>query len=97
MSNYSSSPSIDPIPRITAAFEPRMVGATALDPEANSTMAVALNTEIKTLTAAKNTVEITPVKAAFESSITILTLVRVRVPILFLFLHPLISDLARTR
>ena len=65
--------------------------------KSNSTMTVALDGYIEALTAAKSTVEITPVKAVFESTIAILTLIKVKNVILFLFSHPLIRGATRTR
>lgn len=56
----------------------------------------ALNADIDTLTAAKDMTETTPVKATFESAVSILALVRVRIPVLFPFLQPLINDTTRT-
>ena len=76
-----------------ATLEPWAAGDPPLNPEFNSATA----TNIKTLTAAKNTVEITPVKAAFELAIAILTLVRVSIPVLSHFLHPFIGETTRTR
>ena len=46
----------------------------------HSATTAALNAGIETLIAAKDTLEIIPAKAVFESVIAILTLVRVRVP-----------------
>ena len=60
-----------------ATFEPREVGGLTPSPESNPATTAVLNTDIETLTVA-NAVEITPAKAAFESAIVILTLVRVR-------------------
>lgn len=80
-----------------AAFESWVVGNPFPDPKSKLVTTAVLNIYIETLTAAKNTVEITSVRAAFELAITILTLVRVRVPVLFPFLHPFISDMTRTR
>ena len=80
---------------------PASVSWAAGDPtpnlKSNSTMTVALDGYIEALTAAKSTVEITPVKAVFESTIAILTLIRVKNIILFLFSHPLIRGTTRTR
>ena len=61
-------------------FEPPMVDGPTPDPESNPAITTVLNTNIKALTAAKNTVGIIPAKATFESTIAILTIVRVRVP-----------------
>ena len=68
-------------------FEPQVVGDPSPNPESNSATIAVLSTEIETLTAAKNAIEITPAKAAFESTIAILTLVRVRISVLLPFLH----------
>ena len=56
-------------------FQSRAVGGVTLDSESNSATATVLSAEIEILTAAKSTVEITPMKTAFESVIAILTLV----------------------
>ena len=78
-------------------FEPWAIGDTTPNPESNSATTAVLKTNIETLIAAKTTIEIASVKAAFELVIAIPTLVRVRVPALSLFLHPFISDTSRTR
>ena len=57
------------------------------NPESDSATTEVLNTKIKTLIAFKDVVEDTPLKAMFESVILILTIVRVRLLVLFLFLH----------
>ena len=62
-----------------------------------STTTVVLNSGIKTLTAFKDIVEAIPVKPVFEAAITILTLVRVRLLVLFKFLHLLTCGTTRTR
>ena len=80
-----------------ATLEPWAAGDPPLNPESNSATTTVLNTNIETLTAAKNTVEITPVKGAFELAIAILTLVRVSIPVLSRFLHPFIGETTRTR
>jgi hypothetical protein len=61
-----------------------------------STTTSVLNADIDTLTATKNTLEIIPVKAVFESVILILTLVRVRDPALSPCLCSLLDDTIRT-
>ena len=86
-----------PPPSRSMATEPWAAGDPLLNPESNPATTATLNTDIETLIAAKNTVEITPVKAAFKLAIAILTLVRVRVPVLSPFLHSLISNTTRTR
>ena len=55
-----------------------------------------LNTNIETFTAFKDTLKDTPVKAIFESIIVILTLVRVRLLVLFPSSHSLIDSAVRT-
>ena len=80
-----------------STFEPWAVGDATSNPESNSATTAVLNTDIETLTAAKITIEIAPVKAAFELAIAILTLVRVRVSALLPFLHTFIGDTTRTR
>ena len=80
-----------------AASEPWMVETAILNSEPNPVTTAVLDAEIESLAAAKNTVEITPVKVAFEFSIIILTLVRVRIPVLFPILHLLIGDTTRMR
>ena len=86
-----------PQPPSMTTFEPQVVGDLSPDPESNSVTIAVLSTEIEILTVAKNAVEITPAKAAFESTIAILTLVRVRISVLLLFLHLLIGNRTRTR
>ena len=81
-----------------ATFEPWAAGDPPLNSKSNPATTAVLNTNIKTLTTAKNTVEITPVKAAFELAIAILTLVRVGILVLSHFLHPFIGETTnRTR
>ena len=77
-------------------FEPWAVGGTP-NPGSNSATTAVLNADIEALTAAKNTVEIAPAKAAFESTIVILTLVRVRASLLLSLFYLLIGDATRTR
>ena len=62
----------------------------------HSVTTAVLNADIETLTAFKDTIEVAPVKAVFESIIVILTLVKVRF-LLFPLLHPLIGDTTRAR
>ena len=64
--------------------------------EPHSVTTAVLNADIETLTAFKDTIEVAPVKAVFESIIVILTLVKVRF-LLFPLLHPLIGDTTRAR
>ena len=73
-----------------ALLEPPNVGS-------RSTTTVVLNADIETLTAIKDTLEIIPVKAVFESVIVILTLVRVRDPVLSPCLCSLLDTTIRTR
>ena len=56
-----------------------------------------LNIDIGTLTAAKDTSEIIPVEALFESVVVILRLVRARITVLPPFFYPFIGDIIRTR
>jgi len=77
--------------------EPWAVGDTPLDIEHQPAITAVLNAEIETLTNLKYTIESAPVKAVFEAVVVILTLVRVRLLVLFPFLHPLIYRATRTR
>ena len=73
---------------------------TTLEPhnvDSYSATTAALNADIETLTAAKDTSEIIPVKLVFESVIVILTLVRVRDPVLSPCLCSLLDTTIRTR
>jgi hypothetical protein len=65
--------------------------------ESHSATTAALNADIETLTAAKGTLEIIPVKVVVESVIVILTLVRVRVPGFSSCLCSLLDNTVRTR
>jgi len=65
--------------------------------EHHPAMTAILNTDIETLTAFKDTLKANPVKPIFESIIAILTLVRVRLLVLFPFLHSLTGNTVRTR
>jgi hypothetical protein len=65
--------------------------------ESHSATTAAFDADIGTLTAAKDTLEIIPVKVVFESVIVILTLVRVRVLILLPCLYSLLDNTIRTR
>ena len=73
------------------------IGDATPDPESNSATTTVLDAEIEILIAAKDTVEITPVKVAFELTIIVLTFVRVRVPVLFPFSALTYRDVTRTR
>ena len=64
--------------------------------ETHSTTTAALNADIETLTAAKDSIEIAPLKVAFESVIDVLGLVRVRVSFCPFSRTP-IDDAPRTR
>ena len=83
-------------PGTMPALVPWAVCDPAPNPKSDSTTTV-LDAHIQTLTAAQSKVEIAPVKAVFESTIAILTLVRVMGSVLFLFLHLLNSAMPRTR
>ena len=63
------------------------VGNATPNLEPNSTTTTVLNTDIETLSTAKNTVRVAPVKEASDSAIAILTFVRVRIPVLLPFLY----------
>ena len=78
-------------------FEPCAVDGPTHNPESNSATTAVLNANIETLRASKNTVEIIPAKATFESTIAILTLVGVRVPVPLPLFRSLICDTTRTR
>ena len=66
------------------------------NPESDSAKAAVLDANIETLTAFRDMVEATPLKAIFESVVPILTIVRVRLLVLFLF-RRLIRGTTRTR
>ena len=74
---FSPIPHLPP-PCIMAAFDPLAVGGTYPDVGSRSVVSAALNADIRALSAAKDAAEV-PVKAVFESAISILVLVRVRV------------------
>jgi len=86
-----------PSPCIMSTLEPWAVDDTPPNSEYNTATTAMLNTDIETLTASKDTVKATPVKAVFESVIAILTLVRVRLLVPFSFSRLLIGDTTRTR
>jgi hypothetical protein len=67
------------------------------DAGSHSATTAVLDAEIETLSAAKDTSEIIPVKVVFESVVVILTLVRVRVPVLSPCSRPLLNNAIRTR
>lgn len=77
-------------------LEPWVVGNTPVV-EPHPTTNAALSADMKTFAAFKDTVKATPIKTVLESVIVVLTLVRVRVPVLSPFSHPLIGDITRTR
>ena len=64
-------------------FEPWTIGDATPNQDSNSMTTAALNAVIETLTAAKNTAEITPFSVVFGYAISILTFVRVRTPVPF--------------
>jgi hypothetical protein len=68
-----------------------------LNVDSRSATTAALNADIETLTAAKDTLGIISVKVVFESVIVILTLVRVRDPVMFPYLCSLLDNTIRTR
>ena len=68
-----------------ATFKPWEIGNTLHNVGSHS--AAALNADIVTLTAAKGTLEIIPVKVLFESVIVILGLIRVSIIILSHFFY----------
>ena len=79
-----------------ATSEPWEVGSRLPSIEPQSATTTALNSDIETLTAFKDTLADIPIKGVLESVIFILTLVKVsHFP--FLFLHPLIIHTTRTR
>jgi len=78
------------------APKPWAVGDMPTDVAHRSTATTMQNSDGETLTAVKEIIESTPVKAVFESVIAILTLVQVRFIVLFRFLHLLIGDATRT-
>ena len=86
-----------PLPRVMTTPEHRAVGDIPTDVAHHAATTTVLNTEIKTLSALNATIVPKPLRAVFESVIVILTLVRVSLLILFLFLHQLIGGAARTR
>lgn len=67
------------------------------NPESDSVTTAVLNTSIETLIAFKDIFDATPLKGVFESVILILTIVRVRLPVLFLFFRRLIGGMTRAR
>ena len=86
--NYPTAPVLPPASQhptycTMTTPDPWAVGDIQPDVANYSTTTSVLNTGIQTLTALKATVETTPMKVIFESAIIILTLVRVRVLILF--------------
>jgi len=76
--------------------EPWVVGDVPTNVAHHETTTAELNADIGTLAALKDTLESAPVKGIFESVISVLTLVRVRLSIPFLLSHPLIGDTTRT-
>ena len=86
-----------PSPCTMATLEPWGVDDIPPTIEHHPSITTILNSDIETLTALKDTLEATHIKPIFESIIVILTLVRVRLLVLFPFLHSLISNTVRTR
>jgi len=80
-----------------STFESRAIDNTPSAVEHHSAIATMLNTDIEIFTTFKDTLEPTPIKAVFESITVILTLVRVSILAVFLFLHSPIGGVARTR
>jgi len=78
-------------------FEPWVVGDPSPNVGSHSEATPALNADIEILTVAKDTLEIIPVKALFESVIIILGLVRVMVIVLLPFFYSFLGDTVRTR
>ena len=96
---FPPSPSLPqnrPQPCVMTTPEPWAVGDTFHGGDHSATIAV-LSAGVESLTALKDTVEITSVKAVFESVIVILTLVRVRMLVLLPFSRLLIGDAVRTK
>ena len=85
-----------PPPCIMTTFEPWAANDSPNAEHRSATTAV-LSAHLETLNAFKDMVEAVPVKAVFESVIVILTLVRVRFPVLFPFSHLLINGTTRTK
>jgi len=79
------------------APEPRAVGDIPTNAAHHETTIAVLNADIETLAAFKDTVESVPAKAIFESVISVLTLLKVRLLTPFPLSHPLIRDTNRTR
>lgn len=78
------------------AQEPWTVDDATSNRESNPATAtvLALNTNVGTVTVANNTAGATPVKAAFESTVSILTSIMVRISVLFPFPTPANRPLA---
>ena len=76
--------------------EPWAVDDTPTDVANHKAITAVLNADIETLTAFKDVVGSTPVKAVFESVIGILTLVRVRFLVLCSFSRQLIGSMTST-
>jgi len=79
-----------------ATLEPWGADDTPSTIENHPAVTAILNTDIETFTAFKDTLKDTPVKAIFESIIVILTLVRVRLLVLFPSLRSIIDSAVRT-
>ena len=76
--------------------EPWAVSDTLPDKH-HSTAAAVLSAGLKPLTALKDTTEVTPVKKVFESAVVVLTLVKVKILVVFSFLRQLIDDSDRMK
>ena len=84
-------PPFPPLCTMTTS-ERRAVGGIPPDVGFHSAAAAVLDADMETLIAFKRIVEATPIGTVFESVIVILTLVRVRLPTLLPFSHPLIGN-----
>jgi len=80
-----------------ATLEPCGVDDIPSTIECHLAITAILNTDIETFTVFKDTLKANPIKSIFESIIVILTLFRVRLLVLFPFLHSLIGNTVRTR
>ena len=74
-----------------------MVSDTLPDAEQRSTAIAVLSAGVTSLTSPKDTTEVTSVKAVFESVVAVLTLVKVRLFVVFSFSRPLIGDAVRMK
>ena len=98
VSYYWSALSLPPhIYRIAATFKISTAGAMLPDAGTRSATIAALDADIEILTAAQTGFKAPPIKVVFESVVSVLCLIRVRVSPLFPFLHSLLGDVFRTR